>query len=258
MWDYTGPDERYSAFDVETTGVNPEEDRIVQASIVSVSGGQPTRSSTVLIDPGVPIPDGAAEVHGITTAIAQEQGVAAKGAIPALARQLTTAIEAGRPIVGYNLPFDLTLMDRECRRHGVDPPDWSRLRGVDPLVIWKWADRFRRGSRNLSAACEAFGVELGEDAHGAAADALAAARLAYRFMTKTDLVQGRHPEIIQRRAFWKAIKGDLGALHNAQAVMAHEQAIGLRDYFTRQGKHDEAASVQEAWPWCPYEGKVAA
>jgi DNA polymerase-3 subunit epsilon len=252
MW----TDERYSAFDVETTGVNPEGDRIVQASIVSVSGGQPTRASTVLIDPGVPIPDGAAEVHGITTAKAQAEGVAASGAIPALARQLTTAIQAGRPIVAYVARFDLTMMDRECRRYGVEPPPWSEARVIDPFVIWKWADRFRRGSRNLSAACEAFGVELGEDAHGSAADALAAARLAYRFMAKTDLVQGRHPEIVQRRAFWKSVRDDLDALHNAQVAMAHEQAIGLRDYFTRQGKHEEATSVQEAWPWVPFEEKV--
>jgi DNA polymerase-3 subunit epsilon len=250
--------ERMSAFDVESTSVDVETGRIVQAAIVSVGANQPTRQSVVLIDPGIDIPEEATQIHGITTAKAQAEGVAASGAIPALARQLATAIQAGRPIVAYNARFDLTMMDRECRRYGVEPPPWGEARVIDPFVIWKWADRFRRGSRNLSAACEAFGVELGEDAHGSAADALAAARLAYRFMAKTDLVQGRHPEIVQRRAFWKSIRDDLDALHNAQVAMAHEQAIGLRDYFTRQGKHDEAASVQEAWPWVPFEGKVTA
>ncbi|NUQ88686.1 MAG: 3'-5' exonuclease, partial [Glycomyces artemisiae] len=48
-------------FDTETTGVSVEQDRIVQAALVTGTG-----STTWLIDPGVTIPPGATRVHGIT------------------------------------------------------------------------------------------------------------------------------------------------------------------------------------------------
>lgn len=242
-------DERYSAFDCETTGVDVETDRIVQASIVSVGGGQPTRASTVLINPGVPIPEEAAAVHGITTAIAEDRGVKAIGAIPALAAQIGVLIRSGRPLVVMNARFDLTMLDRECRRYGADVPDWASLRVVDPFVLDKWLDQFRRGSRRLEATCQHYGVTLpADEAHDAAVDALAAARLAWKIMHRSDAVQGRHPEIIGRRAHWKAIRDDLDVLHENQAVWAREQAQSLRAYFEGRGEAEKAASVHEDWP----------
>lgn len=266
-------DERFSGYDCESTGVDPEDDRIVQAAIVSVGGGEPTRKSVVLINPGVPIPEAASQVHGITDAIAQEQGVAAKGAIPALAKQITVAINAGRPIVIFNAPFDCTMLDRECRRHGCEPPDWSLAKIIDPLVIDRWADKFRRSypyghtpetakaagilsTRCLAGMCQVYAVELGEDAHDAAADALAAARLAWRMLHKGDLVQGRHPEIIARRTLWKRVRDDLDALQAFQAAQYREQSVGLRAWFEGKGMIEEAAGVREDWPCVPYRAEV--
>lgn len=250
-------DGRMVSFDVESTSVDVETARIVQAHMAYVGGGKDTRTADVLIDPGVEIPDEAAAVHGITTERARIEGVPAPGAIAQLAFALRQVIAVGVPLVAYNVPYDVTVMDRECRRHMIDPPDWSRALFVDPLVIWKWADRFRRGSRNLAAACECFGVEL-TDAHDAGADALAAVRVAWRMMHKTDLVQGRHPEIIQRRAFWKSIRENLPELQRVQASWYAEQASSLRLYFEGRGEHEKAATVREDWPLVPYVERVEA
>jgi DNA polymerase-3 subunit epsilon len=252
-------DERYSAFDTETTGVDPETDRIVSYAIVSVGGGEPTRQTGMIIDPGVPVPDEAAAVHGITTERAQKEGMAAKGAIPALAGQITTCIRSGRPLVVMNAPFDLTMLDRECRRYGCEPPPWGEARIIDPRVIDLWLDRYRKrhppgwdpdgpSSRTLTGLCRVYDVTLGEDAHDAAADALASARLVWRIMAKTDAVQGRHPEIIQCRALWKGIREDVAALVLAQAAWSAEQTRGLRAYFEGRGEAEKAASVHEGWP----------
>lgn len=61
---YEGP---LAAFDTETTGVDVENDRIVSAAIVvqDAAGTRP-RVSRWLVNPGVPVPPGATEVHGLT------------------------------------------------------------------------------------------------------------------------------------------------------------------------------------------------
>jgi DNA polymerase-3 subunit epsilon len=58
---------RLAAFDIETTGVNPESDRIVTAAVSLLGGGQPAEHLSWLVDPGIEIPAGASSVHGITT-----------------------------------------------------------------------------------------------------------------------------------------------------------------------------------------------
>jgi DNA polymerase-3 subunit epsilon len=250
MW----ADERLLAFDVETTSVDVETARIVQAAQVYVGGGQPTDSTVLLINPGVPIPEEATTVHGITDEMARE-GLDAPTAMDELAHMIDLAISDGVPIVAYNARYDLTILDRELRRHGLLVPRWEDARVVDPHVIDKWLHRFRRGSRKLVDVCAHYGVEL-DGAHDAGADALAAARLAY-VLAKRGAVEARYPEVVQMRATWKRVRDDLDALHAAQVVMAADQARGLRAYFERQGKTEEAASVVEDWPVVPFVEAVA-
>jgi DNA polymerase-3 subunit epsilon len=249
-------DGRLMAFDTETTGTDPEEARIVQAHLAHVGGGHEPIHRSFLIDPGIPIPEGATAVHGITTERVRADGQPAPSAVGLLAFAMTQAIRQGLPVVIFNARYDVTVLDRECRRHGLEPPPWQDARIIDPHVLDKWADRFRRGSRRLQAVCEHYGVEWTGEAHEAGADALMAARLAWRMAKRSDLVQGRHPEIVQRRALWKAVRDDLDALHAYQATWAREQAIGLRDYFTAKGKHEEAATVVGDWPLVPLSAAV--
>lgn len=61
---YEGP---LAAFDTETTGVDVEEDRIVSAALVVQDGpGARPRVTRWLVNPGVPVPEGATAVHGLT------------------------------------------------------------------------------------------------------------------------------------------------------------------------------------------------
>jgi DNA polymerase-3 subunit epsilon len=247
-------DGRLCSFDLETTSVDTEEARIVTAAIRIIDPSQAVvlDAADWLVNPGVEIPAGAAEVHGITTERAQAEGVDARTAITEIGVALGAEILNRTPIIIYNARYDLTVLDRELRRHGLGPLAAGALI-VDPLVIDKWADQFRRGSRKLADVCEHYGVGLGDDAHDAGADALAVARLAWRMLHKPDLAQGRYPELVTKRALWKRVREDVANLHGHQQVWARQQAIGLRDYFTRQGKVEEAASVCEDWPLVPRE-----
>lgn len=240
-------DGRLCAFDVETTGVDYDEDRIVTAAVASVGGGEMVSTAEWLVNPGVPIAAEATAVHGITDEKVQAEGTPAAQAIPGILRFLREAADKGTPIVAFNARFDLTMLDREARRYGEEPLDIEGLRVVDPFVIDKWLHRFRKGSRRLDAMCEHYGARL-DEAHAAGADAIAAARLAW--------VIGKRGEVVYRddvprrvmEARWQAIRDDIDLLHAAQIVWAAEQAEGLADYFARKGTPQH---VEAAWPVVP-------
>ncbi|NEC93328.1 exonuclease domain-containing protein, partial [Streptomyces sp. SID12501] len=109
------------AFDLETTGTDVETDRIVTAAVVRLdSGGAVSAERTWLLDPGVAIPEQASAIHGISTAHAREHGAPAAAAIAEIARTVAEELRAGTPLVVMNARYDLSLLDRECRRHGVE------------------------------------------------------------------------------------------------------------------------------------------
>ena len=65
----------FIAFDLETTGTVPGVDRIVEIGAVKFSNGQPVETFSTLINPGIPIPEGASRVNGIFDDMVQGQPV---------------------------------------------------------------------------------------------------------------------------------------------------------------------------------------
>lgn len=239
---------RMVAFDVETTGTSLEESRIVAAAVVFCGGGEPTESHLWLADPGVEIPEGATAVHGITTEHAKAFGRPAAEVIA----EMLAAIESrpgGAPVVAMNARFDCTILDREARRYGLTPLGVNRpLLVVDPLVVDKHLDRYRRGSRKLDAMCAHYGAAL-DQAHDASSDALAVARLAWAIAAKGRAVRRRGDiELEEIRVEWERVRGDLPALHDAEQRWARVQAEGLQRHFASQGRPER---VEAAWPVVP-------
>jgi DNA polymerase-3 subunit epsilon len=233
---------RLAAFDIETTGVDPASDRIVTAAISVVGDGRPAESHTWLADPGVEIPAGATAVHGVTTAQAQAGGRVTAEAVEEITAVLAAALLEGAPVIAFNARFDLTCLDREARRHGVVPlvdrVGEDGLLVVDPFVLDKQFDRYRRGKRTLGAVCVEYRVGL-DAPHAACADALAAARVAWRLGEKFDELRVT----------------DLRALQVQQVAWAAEQAASLEEYFRSQGKDER---VEGAWPIVPDLAALAA
>ncbi|WP_145503198.1 3'-5' exonuclease [Streptomyces sp. CFMR 7] len=221
---------RLAGFDLETTGPDPLTARIVTACIVQLGGQQPTVAANWLTDvDGEEIPDGAAAVHGISTAKAHAEGVPLKEAVGEILAGLTQVILAGVPIVAMNARYDLSLLDREAARFGLDPLPAGPV--IDPFVIDKQVDRYRSGKRTLTALCEHYEVRL-DGAHSADADAVAACRVAWRQAT-------RYPQLAAMT---------LDELHTAQVGWAAEQAASLQEHF-RKTRPD--AVVEGAWPLIP-------
>ncbi|MFG2308272.1 3'-5' exonuclease [Streptomyces sp. NPDC048566] len=231
---YEGP---LAAFDTETTGVDVETDRIVSAAVVvqDAPGSRP-RTTRWLVNPGVPVPAGATAVHGLTDEHLRRNGRWPSPVVEEIARELGEQAAAGRPLVVMNAPFDLTLLDRELRRHRASSLerrlDPSALRVLDPRVLDKHLDRYRKGRRTLTDLCAHYGVAL-EGAHDAAADALASLELV---------------RAVGRRFASRLERLSPAELHTLQAVWHAAQARGLQAWFARSGS-DEA--VDPAWPLRP-------
>ncbi|MDH6132514.1 DNA polymerase-3 subunit epsilon [Kitasatospora sp. MAA4] len=222
-------------FDLETTGTDPAESRIVTAALVEAVGGEPVRTTCWLLDPGIPIPAEAQAIHGISDDQARTRGRPAAEAVEEIAAALCARLADGSPVVAFNAPFDLSLLDAELRRYG-RPGLAERLVGrqvvpvLDALVIDRAVDRYRKGSRTLQRVCEIYGVELA-DAHEAAADALAAVRVAVA-------LGERYPRELGELT--------LAALHEQQVHWYREWAEGLQAWL-RKGR-DPLAVVDSRWP----------
>lgn len=221
-------------FDIETTGVDVANDRILTLVLLDLEPGQRPREHKWTINPGVPIPEGATAVHGITDAHVQAHGMDPGQALFEAAGLLAYGLGHRLPLVTMNGSYDLSLFEHECMRHGVDTLA-SRLGGpagikpiIDIGVLDKRVDRYRRGGRKLTDLCATYGVRH-TGAHDATADALAACRLWPRMMGRPEL-----------RAL------TLGELHAAQVRWRKEQMDSLREYFDRKGtEHD---GCDPCWP----------
>ena len=221
--------EGLGVFDLETTGIDVETARIVTAHVGLIdSAGASIAHGEWLADPGVAIPEQASAVHGISTEQARADGRPAAEVVAEIIAALQAVFTRGVPLVIYNAPYDLTVLDREARRYGLEPLRVEAGCVVDPLVIDKAVDKYRKGKRTLEAAAEFYEVIL-DDAHNASADAIAAGRVA-------QAMARRHLE-----------KLDLPAadLHSLQVGWCAEQAASFQEYMRRK---DPAFTAEGEWP----------
>ncbi|MAX46489.1 MAG: hypothetical protein CMB24_06850 [Euryarchaeota archaeon] len=163
---------RVLAFDLETTGISTNNDRIVQVALIGAdSDGNPIHHD-VIVNPQRPIPREASRVHGI-----YDQDVRGKPIFKECASELSELME-GSVIVGHNArKFDMPLLQNEFYRCGITPPR--------PLVVLDTLEAVRRlkipRPHNLGAQCARHGIDL-SNAHNAAADAAACLLLLWKVM----------------------------------------------------------------------------
>ena len=146
-------------FDLETTGIDITKDRIVEISILKVYPNGNKESKTWLVNPTIPIPKAASDVHGIT-----DERVANEPTFKELAKQIHNMIKDS-DLAGYNSDrFDIPLLAEEMLRAEVDFDLGNRV-SVDVQTIFHKMEQ-----RTLSAAYKFYcGKDL-IDAHTASAD----------------------------------------------------------------------------------------
>ena len=156
---------RLCYFDLETTGLDPHEDRIVEIAWLSATDLEEGDAYDTLINPEVPIPAEATEVHGIS-----DEDVAEAPTFEEVAEAVELAVRDA-VLIGYNIRrFDTVMLDAELRRAGRDglPRDEHGMIDVlevDLYEVWRRAE-----PRDLGTAVERFASVKNEDRHRAAGD----------------------------------------------------------------------------------------
>ena len=146
-------------FDIESTGVSPRADRIIELAVIRIEPDGGERIGHWLVNPTIPIPVESTAVHGITDDIVKD--------CPTFA-QIAGEVDAwlkGCDLGGYNvIRFDIPMLAEEFHRAGLDLDVDSR-RVLDAQRIYH-----QKEPRDLSAALRFFCGREHRDAHGAEAD----------------------------------------------------------------------------------------
>lgn len=218
------------SLDTETTGVDPWTCSVVTCNMTYDTPGQEPYVCDWLINPGVGIPEGASDVHGVTDEIAQKYGMPAEIGLASIAEHLNLWSDRGLPIVVYNASYDLTLLRTEFDRYGINCRNrFDRV--IDPFVLDKQINKFvkGKGQRQLTPTAARYGIVL-DNAHSADADSKATVMLA--------------------RAIGKKYKIDdpVEDIHAKQVEFKREQALDLQKYF-RKSKNDDSIIINTEWPY---------
>ncbi len=168
------------AIDMETTGREPAEDRVIEVGVVRFEGGQVVARSGWLVDPGRPIPERVREITGIGDEDVRGQ--------PSFAERLPDllAVLQGAIPLAYNASFDRGFLHAEVGRLPEPPSrDAALPPALRPQVAWLdplvWVRELLARDiprKRLGDACTFLGIPL-EQAHRAADDAEAAGRVLF-------------------------------------------------------------------------------
>lgn len=176
-------DQRVLFFDTETTGVDPEDARIVELGAAYFEGRVFTEYRRMLVNPGVPIPEEASAIHRITDAHVAEKPRFSEVAPSFIAHLDGSALGGAPPLLGgYNArAYDAPLVNAEFERAGVHfAIDEARV--LDPIIFVRYHLRHLR-NRTLSAIAETMGVRL-INAHSAVADAIATGEIFFKMIER--------------------------------------------------------------------------
>jgi len=179
--DFSVADLPLVAIDTETTGRDPNTDRVVEVACVRWERGEITLRKSWLVNPGRPIPKEASDVHGIS-----DDDVKDAPAFAAIVPELLEALAGAVPLA-YNAEFDRKQLYAELGRVSAlaaPPPAFQKnVEWVDPLV---WARELQKleKSRALGEVAARLGIEMGQ-AHRATSDAEAALQVFIRFREDT-------------------------------------------------------------------------
>jgi DNA polymerase-3 subunit epsilon len=174
------------ALDVEATGPEPTIDRIVELAVVKVTPDGPAWKTSVYeqrFKPDFPIPEEATEVHGIS-----DLDVLACPLFRDRAAGIRRGLE-GCDILGYNVArFDLTILDAEFCRAGLEPLVWGAV--LDPQMIYHKLE-----PRNLTAAVNYYCNLDHESAHNALGDVRATVLVLHEQLNRYGALPMTVPEL---------------------------------------------------------------
>jgi DNA polymerase III subunit epsilon len=169
-------DARIVIFDCETTGTDRMQDQVIELC-VQYGIADDAASQTWRMKPSVPIHPGAQAVHGIT--LAELEGCPTFGDV---ADEIARVFAEADVIVGYNLAFDIDMLQAEYTRAGKLMLDLGGKKVVDAFRLWQQCE-----PRSLQHAHQRFVGQGFAAAHSASADVAATGRVLLGMLRAFDL-----------------------------------------------------------------------
>lgn len=189
-------------FDLETTGTNIANDRIVELAFLKVFPSGEIEKKVMRINPTIPIPEESSMIHGI-----RDEDVKDAPTFKSIAKNLAKFLE-GTDLAGFNIVrFDIPVLVEEFLRADVDFEVGNR-KLVDAQKIF-----FMMEKRTLTAAYKFYCDKELEGAHGAEADTLATYEV---FKAQIERYQGQTATDIQGNVL-TTIENDMSSIHKLVA-----------------------------------------
>jgi len=193
-----------AVIDVETTGLDPRVDRIIEIAVIFMVGGQVVERYGTLVNPEQAVPDEVVKLTGIDPA-----SLTTAPRFAEVASEVASRL-SGRVFVAYNLAFDRAFVTRELERCGIA---LTNTFFVDPLIFVRELHK-GEGSKRLSAVAERLGIPLAA-AHRATDDAECAGLILYTLLSRLpdrlgDLVLLQQQWELQQKNEMANWRGDRG------------------------------------------------
>lgn len=242
-----------ATFDVESTGLDTENDRIITCFLRAREGESVLYENEWIINAGVEVPKEASDVHGMTTEWVQENGrTDVSTAIEEIVHELSEYGHYGFVICGYNHAFDLAMLEAEAKRYnpGVGSlrvKDWvPKYRFIDPAIFSRVFDKYVKGGHKLITVAQRNGIQVEEDRlHAADYDVEVTEKLVKIMLNRAwrelaDVRKDKTPdEFVTALQTWQAAEKQKWAQHTTA-------------YFESAGKTEDDGSkiiVSGAFPW---------
>lgn len=148
------------ALDVETTGLDPEKDRIVEIALIRISDGNIVDKLVTLLNPEMRIPPDVSSIHGITDNHVKNAPLFSDIAEPVL------KLINGKTILVHNADFDIPFLKNELKLCGLELPD---IEIIDTLDIAR--NHFCFSNNSLSTIATHYNIDT-SCLHRAEADAI--------------------------------------------------------------------------------------
>lgn len=213
--------DKFIAFDVETTGLNPNFDKIVEIGAVVFENGVPIKAFDSLVNPNVSIPSSATSVNHITNEMI-EAAPSEEAVYSDLVAFLENAIDAQTLLCAHNARFDMGFLSETLMRLGYN----GKIKYIDTLKLSK---RMVYGVENYKQQTLAnyFGI-VNYQEHRAASDARVCGEILLKLLDmKQEETKRKEQEITNVREQLESLQNEFQNLQSQIPINPINNRVAL-------------------------------
>jgi len=230
----------FVALDIETTGLSPVEDRIVEIGGVKFTTKEVRGNFHSLVNPGIPIPHHVSRIHGIT-----DEDVKGKPNIRKVLVSLKDFLSWDTLIIFYNAWFDLSFLGKAFYDYGISPPSLPVIDLYQIIKTYRHLLPVEKGL-SLKKVVEGMGRKRNFHFHRAVEDSLAVKEIFLRVLEKTGVKKLK--ELIQEKNVIQLKDGFLSGIKLQEELSFLNPWVENRERIGIEYKLEEGSKFMEIIP----------